>query len=116
MLVFRRGPHETARVEGDRDRLDLLEEIVGKRLQLDLGSFLLPNDVVAFEGRIEERENAVSGLLEEGRQLVEEVERVVCALYDVPDELTEEIVAHAVRRAGGSEYSSEDVSKDPDGG
>jgi hypothetical protein len=31
---------------------------------------------------------------------LERVERLVCALYDVPDDLTEQVVAHAVRRSG----------------
>jgi hypothetical protein len=51
-----------------------------------------------------------------GRSLGEEVERVVCSLYDVPEDLTEEVVAHAVRRAGAAEYSSIDVAEDADGG
>ena len=34
-----------------------------------------------------------------GGDLVEQVERLVCAIYDVPDDLADQIVAHAVRRA-----------------
>jgi len=41
-------------------------------------------------------------LLGEGRRLVEEIERLVCALYDLPAELTDAVVAHAVARAGSS--------------
>src|SRR5204863_2445403 len=37
-------------------------------------------------------EDEVNELLREGRRLVEEVERLVCALYAVPDDLTEEVV------------------------
>lgn len=39
---------------------------------------------------------AVSRLLGEGRDLVE---RVVCEIYDVPDDLADQVVAHAVRRS-----------------
>lgn len=31
---------------------------------------------------------------------MEQIERLVCALYDVPAELTNAVVAHAVARAG----------------
>ena len=65
-----------------------------------LRSVLLPRDLKAFEKRMGERTKLVAGLLAEGRHMVEEVERLVCALYDVPDALTEEVVAHAVVRAG----------------
>jgi len=38
-------------------------------------------------------------LLEEGRVLVEAVERLVCRLYGLPVDLEDGVVAHAVRRA-----------------
>ena len=41
----------------------------------------------------------VSKPLAEARVQVEQVERLVCALHGVPDELTEAVVEHAVRRA-----------------
>ena len=47
----------------------------------------------------------VHDLLAGGRRLVEEVERLVCALYDLSDELTEKVVAHAVARAGTSAHA-----------
>ena len=65
-----------------------------------VGDTLLPKDLTAFAQQVEARRQAVSRLLAEGRALVEEVERLVCALYDVSDDLTEQVVAHAVRRSG----------------
>lgn len=100
VLVFRRAKVETARVAGDPGRLDLLEELVGDRAPADLGAVLLPKGIAAFAERARERTETVAALLEEGRRLVERVERLVCALYDLPDDLTDEVVAHAVRRAG----------------
>ena len=44
-------------------------------------------------------------LVEEGRLLVELVERLVCRLYDVPDKLTERVIASAVARAGAGNES-----------
>jgi hypothetical protein len=43
---------------------------------------------------------AASSFLEEGRVLVEVAERLVRALYAIPEDLTDEVVAHAVARAG----------------
>ena len=39
---------------------------------------------------------------------MEEVERLVCALYEVPDDLTEEIVERAIQRAGTSGVDSDE--------
>lgn len=88
-----------ARVSGDPDRLDVLETLLAGKAPNDLGATVLPKDLTAFEGRVEDRRKLVQGLLKEGRRLVEEVERLVCALYELPEDLTEEVVAHAVRRA-----------------
>jgi hypothetical protein len=88
-----------ARVSGDPDRLDLLERLLAGRTPDDLGATVLPKDLLAFESRVDARTKLVQRLLEEGRVLVEEVERLVCALYELPDDLTDEVVAHAVRRA-----------------
>jgi len=41
----------------------------------------------------------VSALLADGRRLVEQVERLVCGLYDLPAELTDAVIEHAVKRA-----------------
>ena len=84
---------------GDPARLDLLAEIVGARTVDDVGSILLPKDLDSFEHLSQQRARAVSELLAEGREKVERVERLVCALYDLPDELTEAVVQHAVERA-----------------
>ena len=65
----------------------------------DVGTLLLPKDLDTFEQLAAERQDEIAGLLAEGRELVERVERLVCALYDVPDELTDEVVAHAAERA-----------------
>lgn len=98
-LAFRRGRVEAARVAGAKARLDLLEEVLGGKAPDDLGAVLLPRDADAFERAVRERAKLVGGLLAEGRRLVEEVERLVCALYELPDELTEEVVTRAVARA-----------------
>lgn len=87
------------RLAGDPARLTLLEEVLGGRAPSDLDAVFLPRDLEQFERLVVERERLVGDLLVEGRRLVEEVERLVLALYDVPDELTDEVVAHAIRRA-----------------
>lgn len=97
-VVFRRGRDETGRVVGDPARLDLLLEIVGARSD-DVGSVLVPKDLAAFETVSADRVRVVSDRLAEGREKVEQVERLVCALYGVPEELTEAVVQHAVDRA-----------------
>ena len=101
-LAFRRGRDETGRVVGDWARLDLLELIVGGRAADDVTGVLLPRDPEGFERHAREREAAVTVLLRDGRQKVEQVERLVCALYGLSDELTEAVVEHAVKRAGSS--------------
>lgn len=99
-LVFKRGRKETARAVGEVARIDLLEELLAGKEPENLLAVLLPQDLEAFERRAHKRAELVAGLLAEGRRLVEQVERLVCALYEVPDDLTDEVVAHAVRRAG----------------
>ena len=100
LLVFRRARAETGRVTGDPRRLDLLQELIGARAPDDLQGLLLPRDLDGLELLASDRKTLVEDLLAEGRRLVEEVERLVCALYDVPDELADEVVAHAIARAG----------------
>lgn len=102
VLALRRGKAETGRIEGDPARLDLLEQLLAGKATDDAGAILLPRDLDAFERLARERAEHVRDLLAEGRRLVEEVERLVCALYDVPPDLTEEVVAHAVARAARS--------------
>jgi hypothetical protein len=99
-LVFRRGQVETGRVTGPAARLDLLEAVVGRTRPEDVSAVVLPRDLVAFDQLATRRTSETAGLLAEGRRLVQEVERLVCALYGVPDELTEAVVEHAVARAG----------------
>jgi hypothetical protein len=105
-LSFRRGGRETGRVGGDPTRVDLVERLAGRGTD-DARAIALPRDLSSFDERKKERAELIRQLLAEGRGLVEEVERLVCALYDVPAELTEEIVEHAVRRAGSESPQDE---------
>lgn len=98
-LRLERGKREIGRVSGDAETLDLLEHVLSGSADGDVGETLLPSDLAAFRTLADERRRAVVDLLADGRRLVEEVERLVCALYDVPDELTEAVIAHAVSRA-----------------
>ena len=79
--------------------IDLLMEIIGTSAADDVGSILLPKDPAAFERLADDRAETVAELLAEGRAKVERVERLVCALYGLPDELTDAVVQHAIERA-----------------
>jgi hypothetical protein len=103
VLVFRRGGKETGRVEGDPPRLGLLETLLAGRSSDEVAQLVLPKSLDAYNARKSELEVEVAALLAQGRQLVEEVERLVCAVYDVPEDLTEAVVEHAVARAKGSQ-------------
>jgi len=98
-VAFRRARAGTGRVAGDPARLDLVGAIVGPKTVDDATAILLPRDLDAFRTLAVERAEEVTRLLSEGRELVERVERLVCALYHLPDALTDEVVAHAVSRA-----------------
>lgn len=98
-LVFRRGRAESGRVTGDAARLDLLEEVLETTGADDVAAVLLPKDLAAFSELAEERAALVARLLREGRERVERVERLVCALYGLPDDLTDAVVQHAIDRA-----------------
>jgi hypothetical protein len=98
-LSFAGGSACFGRVTGDPRRLDLLEHVLGGRAAEGFLDTLLPKDMSAFEERISERRRQVEALLLEGRELVERVERLVCALYEVPDDLTEQVIARAIRRS-----------------
>lgn len=87
------------RITGEADRIDLLERVLAGRAPAGLDAVLLPSDVVLFEELAAEREQIVAHLLAEGRRIVEEVERLVCGLFEVPPDLTEAIVEHAVGRS-----------------
>jgi len=98
-LELRRGRRAIGRIVGDRARLDLLERILDGKADELVADTRLPKDAAAFAEQIEERRKVVQRLLEEGRELVERVERLVCAIYDVPDDLTEQVVSHAIGRS-----------------
>ncbi|MCS7007950.1 MAG: hypothetical protein RMM28_11230 [Thermoleophilia bacterium] len=99
LLVFRQGREEAGRVSGDPERLDLLVEILETEAPDDARAVPLPKALAAFERLAEERATLVRALLGEGREKVERVERLVCALYGLPQDLTEDVVRHAVERA-----------------
>lgn len=87
-------------VQGPADRLDLLQALLPDRSDgTAVGATVLPRSLTAFDALAAAKRDEVQGLLDEGRRLVEEIERLVCALYDVPDELADEVIAHAVARA-----------------
>lgn len=99
LLVLRRGRADVGRIEGDPRRLDVLEHFLAGVADEQLPETLLPKDLEAFQKAIVANRTLVEELLAEGRRLVEEVERLVCAIYGLPDLLTDEVVAHAVARA-----------------
>jgi hypothetical protein len=101
-LVFIHARRPTARVEGPQDRLALLAEVLGKgRLMPDeLLSVRMPASLGAFAEETARKQEEINELLAAGRQLVEAVERLVCALYNLPETLTELVVDSAVTRAG----------------
>ncbi len=101
-LVFRYRRQEVARVVGPLDKLLLLSEVLaggGRLTPAELKAMELPRDVTDFRTTVESAAGEVAALLAEGRVLVEAAERLVCALYAIPAELEDEVVAHAVARA-----------------
>ena len=98
-LELVRGKKTLGSVTGEPGRVDLLAHVLDGKAGADLLDTRLPKDEEAFATRVAERKEVVERLLLEGRELVERVERLVCAIYDVPDDLTEQVVAHAVRRS-----------------
>ena len=100
VLAFRRGKSETGRMTGTPERIDLLVALIGSGRVENPSVILLPKNLPAYLALRVAEADVVRELLEQGRVLVERVERLVCALYDVPDELTEAVVDHAVARAG----------------
>ena len=103
VLAFRRGGRETGRVEGEGARVDLLERVLGGKATDDAGTLVLPKSLDDYASTKEALLSEVSGLLARGRELVEKVERLVCVLYDVPDDFTEAVVENAVGRAQSSQ-------------
>lgn len=109
-LVFAYRRHPVATVAGPREKLMLLGELLGGRRKLmpaDLLGEELPRDVDAFRSGVEAATAEANALIADGRILVEAAERLVCALYAVPRELEEEVVAHAVSRAGAATAHAE---------
>ncbi|MBY0395808.1 MAG: hypothetical protein K2X91_04965 [Thermoleophilia bacterium] len=98
-LVFRRGRRETGRIQGPPPLLDLVEALLDRDDGSDPSRLPLPKDLDDFRRAVEGRTAEVIELLRAARSMVEEVERLVCALYGLPDDVTQEVVDHAVRRA-----------------
>ncbi|MEJ7786762.1 MAG: N-6 DNA methylase, partial [Solirubrobacteraceae bacterium] len=99
-FVYKRA--RTGEVTGSPHLLTLLARLLHGRTGLrreDVERIELPGDPDAFSALVEDRQATVQRLLDEGRRLVEEAERLVCQLYDVPSELEEAVVAHAAQRA-----------------
>jgi len=101
-LLFTHARRPTARVEGPHDRLALLQNVLGtRRLTPDeLLSERLPASLSGFAEEIAGKQAEIDELLAIGRQLVEAVERLVCALYGLPGSLTDLVVESAISRAG----------------
>jgi Eco57I restriction-modification methylase len=101
-LSFTHSRRTTARVDGPRDRVALLQDLLGTERLMpdDLLSARMPVSLGAFSEEIERRQGEIDDLLAVGRELVEVVERLVCALYGVPDALADLVVESAVMRAG----------------
>lgn len=109
-LVFRYRRKQVARVDGPREKLMLLSELVGDRARLmpaDLLALEVPRNVDDFKAAVDRARDEVKGLVAAGRTLVEAAERLVCALYAVPAELEDRVVEHAVARAKASASASE---------
>ena len=101
VMRFTRARKETARVEGPAERLRQLDELVAGRSPMphELDGLLLPRDLDAFDRHVEAKRHEVAELLDEGRALVEAVERLVCRLYALAPALEEAVLVHAARRA-----------------
>lgn len=106
VLSFRRGQRETGRVLGDRARLDLLELLV-EGSPTSVLSVLVPKDAAAYNASVADRQALVKELLAEGRDLVERIERLVCALYGLSQELADAVVEHAVSRASATKPAAD---------
>lgn len=111
-LAFRRQRTETAKVEGEADRLALLNSAIAavkKPMPDDLLQQVLPKDMDAYRELVAADTERLSRGLVAGRKMVEMVERLVCTLYAVPEDLTEEIIVHAIKRADAGRESSQVV-------
>jgi hypothetical protein len=99
-LELRAARRVVGRVVGTRERIDLLAHALGAKVDEHVLDSLMPKDIAAFGSLVESRRADIEARLREGRELVERIERLVCAVYDAPEDLTEQVVEHAVRRAG----------------
>jgi len=109
-LVFRYRRQIAARVDGPKEKLMLLAALLEDTVKLmpaDLIGAEVPRSTETFKALVEKAQADVEGRLAEGRALVEAAERLVCALYAVPVDLEDEVVAHAVARAKASSVASE---------
>lgn len=97
-ITLRRARVQTGAIAGPEPFLDVLEATLPTTA--DPLTARVPLDAAECAALVRERRNEVQALLAEGRAIVERIERLVCALYGVPDALTDEIVANAVARAG----------------
>ena len=102
VLTLAHARRPTARVKGPQDRLALLQDVLGggRLMPDDLLSARMPANLSAFASEVARLQDEIDELLADGRQLVEAVERLVCALYGLPEALTELVVESAVSRAG----------------
>ena len=101
-LVFSYRRRPVAQVDGPAEKLMLLAELLADTANLqpaDLLAAEVPRDIEAFRAEVESAGGEVGRLLGDGRVLVEGAERLVCALYAIPLDLTDEVVAHAIARA-----------------
>jgi hypothetical protein len=98
-VELRRGRAAIGSITGPPERLDVVVEVLGEVVDESVLDVVLPKDRDAFERFVQKRAEHVEALLTEGRELVEEVERLVCAIYGVPSDLTDRIVDHAVARS-----------------
>lgn len=73
----------------------------------DLSETEVPRSIETFQTLVEKAQAEVQGRLAEGRALVEAAERLVCALYAVPVDLENEVVAHAVARSKAAAAKSD---------
>ncbi len=109
-LVFRYRREVVARVDGPREKLMVLAELIGDERRLmsaDLLAMEGPKSVDTFRAAVDVAKAEVEELLAAGQVLAEAAERLVCVLYALPKELEDEVVAHAVARAKAAAASAD---------
>ncbi|MGK2939476.1 MAG: Eco57I restriction-modification methylase domain-containing protein [Solirubrobacteraceae bacterium] len=110
LLRFTHARKRTATVAGPPARLELLRALLpaGRLLPDQLRSLQLPTDLDDFAAEVEQEQRHIDELLATGRLYAEAVERLVCALYGVPEPLTEKVIESAVVRAGAAGAGTDD--------